>query len=174
MSASHTPAPGATTRSEVFLQLLVDFGFDFFTGVPCSYFGRLIHVLESDARLGYVSAVREDSALGLAAGAYLGGRRPVVFMQNSGFAASLGVLASLHAMYNLPVLLVITWRGQDPDDAPEHLAIGSRMPALLDVLEIPRSIFDAARVREQLAGLVDVMERTRKPVALVLPRRALD
>jgi phosphonopyruvate decarboxylase len=69
-------------------------GFDFFTGVPCSLIEDLIAVLET-GRAPYVAAVREDSAVGVAAGAWLGGRRPVVLMQNTGLGTSLNALASL-------------------------------------------------------------------------------
>ena len=81
-------------------------GFDFFTGVPCSLIEDLIAVLERGARAPYVAAVREDAAVGVAAGAWFGGRRPVVLMQNSGLGTSLNALASLSLMYGLPVLLV--------------------------------------------------------------------
>ena len=51
--------------------------------------------------------MREDSALGLAAGAYLGGRQPVVFMQNSGLGVSMNALVSLHQIYDIPALLAV-------------------------------------------------------------------
>jgi phosphonopyruvate decarboxylase len=69
-------------------------GFDFFTGVPCSLIESLIAALEADPAVLYVPAVREDAAVGVAAGAWLGGRRPVVLMQNSGLGTSLNALRS--------------------------------------------------------------------------------
>jgi phosphonopyruvate decarboxylase len=48
-------------------------GFDFFTGVPCSLVESLIAALEGDRRAAWIPAVREDVAVGLAAGAWLGG-----------------------------------------------------------------------------------------------------
>ena len=110
-----------------FLELLERHGYDFFAGVPCSLFEGVTRVLDDDPRYGYVSAVREDSALGLAAGAYLGGRQPVVLMQNSGLGVSVNALASLHQIYDIPTLLVVSWRGQDGDDAPEHAIMGRIM-----------------------------------------------
>ncbi len=59
-----------------FANLLEGHGFDFFAGVPCSLIEDLIAVLEDHPRLPYVAAVREDVAVGLAAGAWLGGKRP--------------------------------------------------------------------------------------------------
>ena len=76
-----------------FAARLAQHGYDFFTGVPCSLIEDLIAVLEG-GRQPYVAAVREDSAIGIAAGAWLGSRRPVVLMQNSGLGTSLNALAS--------------------------------------------------------------------------------
>ena len=68
---------------------------------PCSLVGPVIAELERRGR--YLGETREDAALGVAAGAYLGGRRPVVIMQNSGLGVSLNALGSLHILYELPV-----------------------------------------------------------------------
>ena len=102
-------------------------GFDFFTGVPCSLAEGLIAALERRPRGGrepYIPAVREDIALGLAAGAWLGGRVPAVLMQNSGLGTSANALVSLSLLYRLPVLLLVTWRGYEGKDAPEHIVMG--------------------------------------------------
>ena len=60
--------------------LLTRHGFDFFTGVPCSLVEDVIAVLETERDAPYVAAVREDAAVGLAAGAWLAGRRPCVVL----------------------------------------------------------------------------------------------
>ena len=61
-----------------FAEALRRHGFDFFTGVPCSLIEDLIAVLERDGRAPYVAAVREDAAVGVAAGAGMRARRPRV------------------------------------------------------------------------------------------------
>ena len=60
-------------------------------------------IAELERRGRYLGETREDAALGVAAGAYLGGRRPVVIMQNSGLGVSLNALGSLHILYEMPV-----------------------------------------------------------------------
>jgi phosphonopyruvate decarboxylase len=112
---------------------LLAHGFDFFTGVPCSLVASLITALEPH---GYVAETREDAALGLAAGAALAGRRPLVLMQNSGLGVSLNAIGSLQDIYALPCLLVVTWRGYEGKDAPEHLVMGEAMPQILDAMRI--------------------------------------
>jgi phosphonopyruvate decarboxylase len=161
------------TRSQRFLDLLERHGYNFFTGVPCSLFEGVTRILDREPRYGYVSAVREDAALGLAAGAYLGGRQPVVLMQNSGLGLSVNAIVSLHQIYDIPALLVVSWRGQAGQDAPEHLVMGAVMEDFLRLLKIPFSVFGPPTLERDVDALTRTMRETRKPVALVVPKGML-
>ena len=121
--------------AERFVDQLLAAGFDFFTGVPCSLVATVLAELEH--RRLHFGETREDAALGVAAGAYLGGRTPVVIMQNSGLGTSLNALISLNVIYRQPCLLIVSWRGQGGKDAPEHLVMGEVMPRFLDTMKIP-------------------------------------
>jgi phosphonopyruvate decarboxylase len=162
-----------TSPSQQFLDLLERHGYNFFTGVPCSLFEGVTRILDAEPRYGYVSAVREDSALGLAAGAYLGGRQPAVFMQNSGLGVSVNAIGSLNQIYDIPALLVVSWRGQDGNDAPEHLVMGAVMQELLRLLKIPCMRFDPSTLDRDIASLTRTLQDTRKPVALVVSKGML-
>jgi phosphonopyruvate decarboxylase len=148
--------------------------FDFFTGVPCSLVEDVIAILEPGAQAPYVAAVREDAAVGLAAGAWLAGRRPCVLMQNSGLGTSLNALASLSLMYGLPALLVVTWRGYEGRDAPEHILTGEITPALLDLLRIPHRTLRADSVSDDIAWAAAEMDARTEPVALLVPPRVVE
>ena len=150
------------------LPLLEAQGFDFFTGVPCSLIEELIGALESHPRLPYVAAVREDAAVGVAAGAWFGGRRPVVLMQNSGLGTSLNALASLSLMYGLPALLLITWRGYRGKDAPEHILMGEITPKLLELLGIPHRVLSGTSADDDVAWAASEMDARSSPVALLI------
>jgi sulfopyruvate decarboxylase alpha subunit len=150
-----------------FLQLLRNSGFDFFTGVPCSLVKSLIAILEE--RGGYIPETREDAAVGLAAGAYMAGKQPVVIMQNSGLGVSLNALASLSLMYHFPCLLLITWRGYQGKDAPEHIIMGEISPRLLETLHVPYQVLSAESAAEAIDWAASAMKQTGKPVALLLP-----
>lgn len=166
-------APACVTGS-AFVRALRSAGFDFFTGVPCSLLEAPIACLESDPAAGYVSSVREDEALGMAAGAWLGGRRlPVVFMQNSGLGNCLNAIASLQRIYAIPTLLVISWRGKDGKDAPEHLVMGEAMPVLLKAFGVPFESLDRADPEGQLARIALRMEEGRQPFALIIEKGEL-
>jgi phosphonopyruvate decarboxylase len=157
-----------------FAALLEARGYDFFTGVPCSMIASLIATLETHPRLPYVPAVREDVAVGLAAGAWLAGRRPMVLMQNSGLGTSLNALVSLSLMYRLPALLLVTWRGHAGKDAPEHLLMGEISPSLLEMIRIPHRVLSAKTIADDIAWGRAESERLSQPVALLLPPGILD
>jgi sulfopyruvate decarboxylase alpha subunit len=149
-----------------FVDRLLAAGFDFFTGVPCSLVGPLIAELERRGL--YRGETREDAALGVAAGAYLGGRMPVVVMQNSGLGVSLNALGSLHILYRMPCLLLVTWRGFEGADAPEHLVMGAVLPRLLDLFEIPHRAPEHAAALADVDWAAGVARETARPVALVV------
>jgi len=164
----------ATGYARAFLDALERAGFDFFAGVPCSLLTGLIALLDAEERYGYLSAVREDTAIGAAAGAYLGGGKPVVFMQNSGLGVSINALASLSLLYELPVLLVISWRGEGGQDAPEHRLMGQVTDRLLDTIGIRHDLLDPARLDEQVAAAAARLDQTRRPVALIVRKGILE
>ena len=157
-----------------FAALLEAQGYDFFTGVPCSLISSLIATLETHPRLPYVPAVREDVAVGLAAGAWLAGRRPTVLMQNSGLGTSLNALVSLSLMYRLPALLLVTWRGHGGKDAPEHLLMGEISPSLLELIRIPHRVVSAKTLADDIAWGRRESDRLSQPVALLLPPGVLE
>jgi phosphonopyruvate decarboxylase len=150
-----------------FLHSLLGAGFNFFTGVPCSLAKSLIATLEE--RGGYIAETREDAAVGLASGAYMAGKRPVVIMQNSGLGVCVNALASLSLMYHFPCLLLITWRGYQGKDAPEHLIMGDISPTLLSTIKIPHRVLGTESVDDSISWAADTLQQTSQPVALLLP-----
>jgi sulfopyruvate decarboxylase TPP-binding subunit len=142
-------------------------GFDFFTGVPDSTFKRLLRELESRPEFGYVPAVSENVAVGLATGAWLGGRRPAIFMQNSGLALAVNALASLAILYRIPMLLIVGWRGHDGGDSPEHRITGAVTVPLLELLGVPAFVPTDDSVDADLARAIAAMDEQARPVALV-------
>ncbi|MEU0896312.1 hypothetical protein [Streptomyces massasporeus] len=94
-------APVTGLADEV-AERVVDSGFWPFYGTPCGILAPLFTAV--DLRAGLLPVVREDNAVGLAAGAAPAGRAPVVLMQNSGPGQSVNALASLIVVYGLAML----------------------------------------------------------------------
>lgn len=117
-------------------------GFDFYTGVPCSFLKPLINHVLDDPDMNFVKSASEGEAVGIACGAYLGGKKPVVMLQNSGLGNTVNPLTSLAYIYKIPLLVIVTWRG-DPDfkDEPQHELMGVRTQAILSAMDIPCGVF---------------------------------
>jgi phosphonopyruvate decarboxylase len=161
-------------RTTEFLQALEREGYDFFAGVPCSLLKGVIRRFDAEPRWGYVSAVREDSALGMAAGAWMAGRKPAVFMQNSGLGVSMNALVSLHAIYEMPALIVVTWRGEGGRDAPEHLVMGEIMRSYFDLLKLPHRVLRKDAVAEDVREITRAIDARKVPGGLIVPEGILD
>ena len=121
----------------------------------------------------FVVENREDAALGLAAGAYLGGKQPVVIMQSSGLGVSMNALASLHLIYRMPVLLIITWRGYRGVDAPEHVIWGPALTAALECIAVPYQELHSDTIDRQLDWAAAAVRESSGPVALLCPPETL-
>ncbi|HKW52659.1 MAG TPA: phosphonopyruvate decarboxylase [Stellaceae bacterium] len=124
-------------------------GFDFYTGVPCSFLTPLINGVLSRKTLAYVGAASEGEAVAIASGAWLAGRKTVVMCQNSGLGNAVNPLTSLNAPFRIPTLLITTWRGQPGiGDEPQHKLMGQITQKLLSVIEVEHEPFP--QVAEEL------------------------
>ncbi len=156
-----------------FLDAARNSGFDFFTGVPCSFLTPIINRLIGDARYDYVAASSEGEAVAIASGAWLAGRGTAVMFQNSGLGNAVNPLTSLNYPFKIPTLLLTTWRaGPGLKDEPQHELMGAITPALLDVLRIPHLPFpnEAAAVQPTLDELSRTIRVTDLPFALIMEK----
>lgn len=132
-------------EATTFVQTLEEAGFDFYTGVPCSYLKPLINTVidASESGLEYIPATIEGEAAALAAGAWLAGRKGVVLLQNSGLGNLVNPLTSLHLIYRIPALFLVTWRASPGQkDAHQHEIMGRITPDLLSLMGVPWTILE--------------------------------
>ena len=155
-------------RATELVEALAANGYTHCTGVPCSLLKGVFRLLESGAGGRYLRAVREDSAVGVAAGLELTGAKCAVLMQNSGLGYCLNPLLSLCELYGLAPLLVVGWRGARSDDAPEHLALGARLPDVLAAAAIPYAVLDTEAIDASVVSCAQVARTERRPAALLV------
>ena len=148
-------------------------GFDFFTGVPCSFLTPLINGVLNDRSLSYVGAASEGEAVAIAAGAWLAGRKTVVMCQNSGLGNAVNPLTSLNAPFRIPTLFITTWRGQPgiPDE-PQHEVMGVITPELLSLIGLEHALFPSAlkALPEAMALAGKSMEERELPFAFIMEK----
>jgi sulfopyruvate decarboxylase alpha subunit len=151
-------------------KVLKKYKINFATGVPCGEQKHIIYNLSHDPDILHIPATREAEAIGIAAGAYLSGKRPVVYMQNSGLFDSSNDIASLLIPYKIPVLLSVSWRGCPGEDAPQHLVTGKATKSLLDSIEIPYEILEKDNIDHIMSNLFELMEEKQIPVTMLIRR----
>ncbi len=162
--------------ADAFLEPARSQGFNFYTGVPCSFLTPIINRVISDERVRYVGAASEGEAVAIAAGAWLAGRKTVVMCQNSGLGNTVNPLTSLNFPFRIPTLLIVTWRGQPGlEDEPQHELMGEISPDLLALMRVPYWSFPAAEsaAAAALAEAEAEMERTGLPFAFLMERGAV-
>ncbi len=141
--------------ASILLEACEKSGIDFYTGVPDSQLKGLCDLLYARYGTGsgkHTVAHNEGGAVGLCAGHYLATGRPALcYMQNSGLGNAVNPLVSLMdpAVYALPCLLIIGWRGQPGiHDEPQHVKQGMITPEQLDLMGIPWRIISKETDRE--------------------------
>ncbi len=129
-------------KADAFLDAAAAAGYDFYTGVPCSFLTPMINRVITRDDLTYVPAASEGEAVAIAAGAWLAGRKTVVICQNSGLGNAVNPLTSLNYPFKIPTLLIVTWRGQPGlKDEPQHELMGQITDTLLDDIRVPSEPF---------------------------------
>ena len=128
-------------RPEFFIEALREKGIDCFAGVPDSLLKNICAYITDHFDAAHnIIAANEGAAVGLAAGHYLATGLPAcVYMQNSGEGNIINPLASLtdQEVYNIPVLLLIGWRGRPGvHDEPQHVKQGKVTTGLLNVMGV--------------------------------------
>ena len=149
-----------------FVETLKNYGIDFFAGVPDSLLKNICAYITDhlDAQHNIIAA-NEGASIGLAAGHYLATGRPAcVYMQNSGECNIINPLASLTdpEVYNIPVLLLIGWRGRPGvHDEPQHVKQGKVTTGLLNTMGINYDVLskDEGISEKQIIKAVDALRR---------------
>lgn len=163
-----------------FIDTLASYGIDYFAGVPDSLLKNICAYIADnvDTRHNIITA-NEGAAVGLAAGYHLAtGKVGVVYMQNSGEGNIINPLASLtdKEVYNIPVLLLIGWRGRPGvHDEPQHVKQGKVTTGLLNVMGINYDVLskDEDKAAKQIAKAVEALQ-SREVYALVIEKDTFD
>jgi sulfopyruvate decarboxylase subunit alpha len=143
-------------------------GIDFAASVPCINLQQLLHLVVADHEIIHIPVTREEEGVGLCAGAWMGGRKPALIMQNSGLGNSINALASLDFLYDIPLLMIISHRGCEGETIAGQVPMGKLTPKLLDVMEVPRFSPKPAGAEEMVEQAWSLAASRKGPVAVLL------
>lgn len=141
--------------------------------VPDNPLSHVLNVLGRDyPDVRTTLATREEEAFGIAAGLYLGGARPTVLLQSSGLGNSLNAVTSLLLPYQIPVLIVISLRGDAGEWNAAQMPMGRALRGMCDAMGVPHTTAESA---ETTGDIVRAVGHTafgaRMPGVCILPRR---
>jgi sulfopyruvate decarboxylase alpha subunit len=154
------------------IRCFTDCGIRLVTYVPDKVFVPLIDGFDARPTVTAFSATREEEAVGIAAGAVLGGMPSAVLMQSSGFGNIPNALASLLVPYQLPVVLVLSERGVLGEFNVVQVPIARVVRPTLDALGIPHITLEREdEVEFLVTRAVHQCHRTQQPAALILSPR---
>jgi sulfopyruvate decarboxylase TPP-binding subunit len=157
------------TWSETFLDVFKKNDVRFISYVPDNVLTPLIKGVTSDNYFISVNATREDEAMGMVAGAYMGGLRGSVMMQTSGFAVAPNALASLLVPYQIPAILVISERGTMGEFNIGQVAVARLLRPTLDTLLVENhTLTDESKLSFIMDSSIKQALATQAPVAFIL------
>jgi sulfopyruvate decarboxylase subunit alpha len=145
-------------------------GIDLILSVPCDMLKGLINEIENAKEISYVPVTREEEGVGIAAGAYLGGYKPLILMQNSGLGNSINAIKSLLELYEIPVIFMMSHRGTEGEKISAQIPMGKVLLDLLDCIGIESLIINSHTKIINIEKAVKKSKETSKPIALILER----
>ncbi len=92
-------------------------------GLPDNSTAALFHALADDPDIYLITVTREGEAFATAAGLWIGGQKPLVLIQNTGFLESGDALRGTLVRMRIPVVCLISYRGYKslPNPVPSPL-----------------------------------------------------
>lgn len=148
---------------------LKDVGIDFIVSVPCVNLSKILNMIDEDDEIIHVPVTREEEGIGLCAGAYLGGKKVAILMQNSGLGNSINALKSLTQLYEMPLLMIMSHRGTEGENICGQVPMGESTPQILDAMgfkffkpETPQEAY------ENIKEAWDMSLEEGKPVSVLL------
>lgn len=166
------PSTSAPWGDELY-QLLKTYDIALVSFVPDGGHKRLIALCEEDDAITAITLTTEEEGIALAAGAFLGGKRSALFMQSSGVGNCVNML-SLPRLCNMPLLMIVTMRGEWGEFNPWQVPMGQSTPAVLEASGVLLYRVDTIeQLRPTLEGAIQIAFQSRCRVAVLLSQRLL-
>jgi sulfopyruvate decarboxylase alpha subunit len=155
--------------SDTFLDVLKENEIRLVSYVPDNVITPLIQGAQADNYFMSVNATREDEALGIVTGAWMGGMRGIVMMQTSGFALIANALASLVVPYQIPAILVVSERGTIGEFNIGQVMVARTVRPVLDSLAVQHhTLTDEATTGFVVDRSIKQAMLTQSPVVFIL------
>ncbi len=146
---------------------LIEHKVGFVTTVPCKQLAGVIEIIDKTPQIHHVPSNKEDEGMGLCAGAWMGGKRPAIIMQNTAIGVTVNTLATLIQFYQIPLPMIISFRGELGERVACQVEMAVHTKALLEQLKIQTYHFHKPEDVEEIGTILKHTFMSRKPVAIL-------
>jgi sulfopyruvate decarboxylase subunit beta len=121
---------------------------DIATTLPCDRIKALLPLIAKNIKT--IPLTREENGIGICAGAYLGGARPVMVIQSTGIGNMINALLSLNLTYGIPLPIIASWRGVYKESIEAQWQFGKKLPAILEACGLKFTIIESLKEIDKL------------------------
>ena len=137
--------------------------------LPDTVMGRLLALAEEDPFFRLVGVHREEEAVGVLTGLFLGGQRGAMLIQSSGLGNTLNALGSLAMAYRIPFPVLVSLRGELGEFNPAQLHMGRAVPGCLDALTIRHvTLYSETDMATIVSGALKTCFTAEEPFGVLL------
>jgi len=149
---------------------LKEAGIDFVSYVPETRLSEILPLMKTDGSFTLVPVASEAEAVGIAAGAAMGGKQVAVYMEGTGLFVSTYNLLTVGERYGVPMLLLVAFVGSFDDQRNSYLFshYGTRTLDLLKTLGIEAVVIESAEhLESRIKNAARMMHALKLPVAIL-------
>jgi len=141
--------------------------------VPDAGHANLIRLCESDKKMSVIRLTSEEQGVALLGGAWLGGKKGVLLMQSSGVGNCINML-SLSTSCQLPLLILVTMRGDHAEFNPSQVPMGDATETVLAAMGVLVRRADTHEdVVQEVSGALRMTYNTFRPMAVLIGQKVI-
>lgn len=146
-------------------------GINFVAALPDGWLNSLVQRIDDDPDFQYICVPHEGIGVSICVGAWLGGKIPAILMENSGLRVASETIARICMFPRIPVLLILSYRGDIGETEYWGTQHGQVMEPLLNALRIPYIIVrdaDKGQLTKAIIRATNSMHSRLYPTAVVI------
>ena len=141
--------------------------------LPDNWLTGVIDALDRDIRFTHIPVNREESAIGLCSGAYMGAMGSAALMGASGFMTVIYAITKINYTYEIPLFLMLTLRGGVGDHHKHHASNSLYLRPVLDAIDMPYRIIDEPGDIPSISRCYHHTRTFSRPMAVIFTRDLL-
>lgn len=154
---------------EIVIEIMKKEGINLAATLPCDRIKNLLPLVSKN--FPEIKLTREENGVGVCAGFYLAGGKPVMLIQSTGLGNMINALESLNITCKIPLPVLTSWRGVYKEGIEAQVPLGVRLPAILEGAGLAYTIIDEVEKLSQLENVIrDAFENSRPHIALISPK----